>query len=149
MGTDLTPIVHRTSVLTSKGGTNFDLAFLTSGGDAENRTIYWKMQVFWRRYLLCSLRGFHVDGFRLLLRSCVSEQNTIAMDSGTVPVCIVAVAQPQRDNWSDNLACGLSVWVCAGLPTRARGSGQWSMPKVSGQRSTISNELSVKDECPW
>ena len=38
--------------------------------------------------------------------------------------------------------------VCAGLPARARGTGQWSMPKVSGQRSTISGQWSVNDECP-
>ena len=67
----------------------------------------------------------------------------------------VAVAHPQRERCSHNLARGaniscLSFWVCAGLPTRAR--EQWavvgSMAKVSGQRSTISGQWSVNDECP-
>ena len=64
-----------------------------------------------------------------------------------------AVASSLRVNCSDNLACGaniscLSFWVCAGLPTRASGSGQWSMPNVSGQRSMVSERCMLHGVCP-
>ena len=41
----------------------------------------------------------------------------------------------------------LSLWVYVVVSTRARGSGQWSIPSVSGQRLTISGQWSVNDEC--
>ena len=60
----------------------------------------------------------------------------------------VTVAFPQGENLSDNLACGpniscLSQSGARGPPNAHSSTRQWSMPNVSGQRSTISCHWSV------
>ena len=67
-------------------------------------------------------------------------------------VKILTVAHPLRDNLNDNMGCGpkISCLSQSGVrgPSNAHSSTRrWSMPKVSGWRSTISGHWSVNDEC--